>query len=147
MSKIAVGKLTRRLFTLIALLACLALVTASPTSKTIVTARAQSSGYQLGGTVTYNVYEAYVQNAPILITKWNGSSWDFHGYAYTNSCGGFTYDPGGPGQYQASVAGYYATTAYCGGGSGYYQYVYGSSYTVELTSAYPSAFMLITARN
>ncbi|MET0625897.1 MAG: hypothetical protein ABW250_23385 [Pyrinomonadaceae bacterium] len=99
-----VGKLNRRLFTLITLLACLTLVTPSNTPTTIAAPPPPPSPYQFSGTVNYWYY---VANYPgVAIYKWNGSAWVYHGSASGNGCGRFTYDAGGPGEYKAVVDGY-----------------------------------------
>lgn len=110
MSKIKVGKLTRRL-TLIALLACLTPVAPPNTSTSIAAAPARASGYQLSGTVYYSGSSWGVVVSPdITIYKWNGSSWAYHGVTYADECGFFNYDAGGPGTYKASVAGSFNVT-------------------------------------
>lgn len=111
MSKIKVGKLTRRLFTLSALLACLTLVTPPDAPTSIAAARARASGYQLAGTVYYfGSSSGLVVSPDITIYRWNGSSWAYHGVAYADSCGFFNYDAGGPGTYMGSVGGYFNVT-------------------------------------
>lgn len=97
MSNIKVGKLTHRLFTLIVLLACL----------TIAAAPARASTYQLSGIVYYGWSEHRVKSPEVGILKWDGSSWAYHGVAYADECGNFTYDTGGPGQFMGIVEGYY----------------------------------------
>lgn len=117
MTKIKVGKLTRRPFTLIALLACLTLVAPSNAFTSIAAAPARASAYQLSGTVYYFGSSSGVVVSPdITIYKWNGSSWAYHGVAYADECGSFNYDAGGPGTYKGSVGGYFNVTesASCG---------------------------------
>lgn len=109
MSKTKVGKLTRRPFTLIALLACLTLAAPSNTSTSIAASPAQASSYQLSGTVYY-WFSGVVVSPDIIIYKWNGSSWAYHGVAYADECGYFNYDAGGPGTYMGSVGGYFNVT-------------------------------------
>ncbi|HEX8181153.1 MAG TPA: hypothetical protein VF525_16530 [Pyrinomonadaceae bacterium] len=130
MTKIKVGKLTRRPLTLIGLLACLTLGAPANAFTSMAAAPAHASGYHLYGTVNYfGSSSGAVINANIIIYKWNGSSWVYHGFANADSCGNFDYDAGGPGTYMGSVDGYFnvgeSAPWTC---SSYYhlQYVHGS---------------------
>jgi hypothetical protein len=107
MSKIKVGKLTHGLFIMFALLAFL----------TIAAAPAAASGYQLSGVVHYRSTRDTLKSPEVDIYKWDGSSWAYHGVAYADECGTFTYDTGSPGYFQGSVGGYYIVKDgfyYCG---------------------------------
>lgn len=143
MSKIKAGRLDRRLFTLLALLACLTPVTPSNTSTTIAAAPPPPSGYQLWGTVYY-WYSDVVGGPTVVIHKWNGSSWALHGATAGDACGNYTYDTGGPGQFKASVAGTNIVNDAYSCGAMYYSYrtVSGSN-TTELSSASPYANLSI----
>jgi hypothetical protein len=143
MPKVKVGKLTRRLFTLIALLACLTLTAPSNTATTIAAAPAPASGYQLSGTVYYWGWEV-IESPLVVIYKWDGSSWALHGAAYADACGYFAYDTGGPGQFMGSVEGYSTITdTSCLSPYRYYRDVSGSN-TAEVSSANPYVYMYIT---
>lgn len=104
---------------------------------------AQGSGYSLSGKVHYFFYDV-LDSPSVYIYKWNGSSWAFHGIAFADSCGDYTYDTGGPGQFMGSVSGlYYAKDAtYHCGWSDYLVNVSGSQ-TTEVSAANPSAYMNI----
>lgn len=141
MSKIKVGKLTRRLFTLIALLACLTLVAPPNASMTVAATPAAASVYELSGTVSF-WFSDRIENPLIAIYQWNGSSWEYHGTAYGNACGYFTYDARGPGEFMGVVDGYYAVKdgPNCGAWNYQYRIVSGSG-TAELSLINTSAYM------
>lgn len=84
--------LTRKLFILSALIAYLTLAVPSTP--------AQGSGCSLSGKVHHYFYDV-LDSPPVYIYKWNGSTWAFHGVAYADSCGDYTYDTGGPGEFIA----------------------------------------------
>lgn len=133
MSKIKVGKRTRRVFTLTTLLACLTLVTPP--------APALASGYQLSGTVYYWFSET-LRDPPVAIYKWNGSSWALHGVVYGDACGNYTYDTGGPGEFMGIVEGFNTVNnGFYECGQHYYNRTVSGSYTAEVSSANPSAYM------
>lgn len=109
MSKINIGKLTHRLVILFVLLAFLT-IAAAP-------APAAASGYQLSGVVHYRSTTDTLKSPEVDIYKWDGSSWAYHGVAYGDECGTFTYDTGSPGYFLGSVGGYYIVKDgfyYCG---------------------------------
>jgi hypothetical protein len=111
MTKLKVRKLTRRPFTLIALLACLTLGAPANAVTSMAAAPAQASTYHLFGYVYYFGSPAGVVVNPIItIYKWNGSSWVYHGLAYADECGYYEYDAGGPGTYMGDVIGYLNVT-------------------------------------
>jgi hypothetical protein len=133
-------RLVRRPFTLIALLACLTLVTPP--------GPALASGYQLSGTVYYfGSSSGLVVSPDITIYKWNGSSWTYHGVAYADECGAFTYDAGGPGTYMGSVGGYFNVTEspwMCGATRYDPRYVYGYTTAEAEEGAYVEMYILTT---
>ena len=132
MSKIKAGKLTHRLVILFALLACL----------TIAPAPAAASSYQLSGVVHYRSTSDTLESPEVVIYKWDGNAWAYHGVAYADECGTFTYDTGSPGTYMGSVGGYYIVRDgfyYCG--VGYAIDAFSGTSTVEVNNAY--AYMTI----
>jgi len=130
-------QLTRKLFILSALVACLMLAVPSTP--------AQGSGYWLSGKVVFNTYAPVVYPG-VGIYKWNGSSWVFQGYANLTSCNGFSYDTGGPGFFLAQVNGTYGVDLYgnCGW-IDFYTYMEGGR-VAQLSAGMPSAYMDITTR-
>jgi hypothetical protein len=125
-------QLTRKLFILFALVAYIAM--AAPSTP------AQASGYLLSGTVQYYFNEV-VESPAVYIYKWNGSSYAFHGMTYGDSCGAYTYDTGGPGEFFGIVSGQYPVKdAWICGWSYNLANVLGSS-TAEVSVENPSAYM------
>ena len=138
---IMLKRLTRKLFTLSVLVAYLTLAVPSTP--------AQGSGYSLSGNVWYQGYDANINPGPVAgsvsIYKWNGSSWALHGYAYTNLCGQFYYDTGGPGLFRGEVNGTAAVRSSPCGYDTYYAYVYMYGLSGATVSAeHPSAGMYIS---
>lgn len=126
-------QLTRNLFILCALIAYFTL--AAPSTP------AQGSGYSLSGTVYYNLQDV-VENPAVYIYKWNGSSYVYHGVAYGDFCGNYTYDTGGPGEFFGIVSGLYYVkfASYPCNWSFNLVNVMGSN-TAEISAAGPSAYM------
>ena len=133
-------QLTRKLFIVSVLVACLTLAVPSTP--------AQGSGYYLSGTVLYENMDmlSYVQSPYVSIYKWNGSSWVYQGYATSRYCGDFFYSTGGPGRFLAEVNGYNTVNFYseCSSVGATSAYMYGSL-VVELSAASPSSGGLILA--
>lgn len=132
-------QLTRKLFILSALVACL--------TWAVPSTPAQGSGYSLSGNVWYQ--GIVLPSGPVIypyvhIYKWNGSSWVYHGYANSNCCGVFSYDTGGPGRFMGEVNGWQSVGIQpCGFTSYGSTYMYGS-FVAELSAAYPTSGMYIS---
>ena len=128
-------RLTRKLLILCALVVCLTMAVASTP--------AQGSGYQLSGKVYYWLMDV-VDSPSVVIHKWDGSSWVYHGTAFGDSCGDYTYDTGGPGQFMGSVSGFYTVRdnmQFCGWNTSFAN-VSGSNET-EVSASNPSASLYI----
>ena len=128
-------QLTRTLFILSALVVYLTLTAPSTP--------AQGSGYSLSGKVYYYFYDV-LESPSVSIYKWNGSSWVFHGMAYGDSCGDYTYDTGGPGEFMGSVSGlYYVKDAMSECAWSWDLANVSGSNTAEVSAANPYAYMYI----
>ena len=135
MSKTVAGRFARRIFTLPALVICL----------TIAAAPARASSYQISGTVHYYSYEV-VPDTSVHFFKWNGGTWAYHGFTAADGCGNYTYDTGGPGDFEGVVEGWHAIKpGYCPAiGVWYFRNIYGSG-TVGVSDSSPSAYLNIYA--